>query len=67
MKLKAIGRIVSMKGAPEVVLDKCVCMIGPNGIRPLTDDDRKTILAIADGMADRALRVLAFAWKPMER
>ena len=55
-----------MKGAPEVVLDKCVCMIASNGIKPLTNVDRKAILSIADSMADRALRVLAFAWKPMD-
>ncbi len=62
---KGTGRIVSMKGAPEVVLDKCVCIIDSNCIRPLTDVDRKAILSIADGMANRALRVLALAWKPM--
>jgi Ca2+-transporting ATPase len=59
------GRIVSMKGAPEVVLGRCAAIIGPNGIRPLTDDDRKMILAASDSMAEHALRVLALAWKPI--
>lgn len=59
------GRIVSMKGAPEVVLGRCAAIIGPNGIRPLTDDDRKMILAASDSMAEHALRVLALAWKPL--
>ena len=40
---EGIGRIVSIKGAPEVVLDKCVCMIGSDGIKPLTNVDRKAI------------------------
>ena len=56
-----VGRIASMKGAPEVVLGRCVSLVGPNGIKPMTDIDRKLILARADGMADRALRVLAMA------
>ena len=56
-----VGRIVSLKGAPEVVLGRCVGLISPNGIKPMTDIDHKLILARADGMADRALRVLAMA------
>jgi len=59
------GRMVSLKGAPEVVLDRCACTTDPNGIRPMSYEDRKKIYAIADVMADRALRVLAFAWKPL--
>jgi len=59
------GRIISMKGAPEVVLGRCMSLVSPNGIKPMTDIDRKLILARADGMADRALRVLALAWKPV--
>ncbi|MCJ7443584.1 MAG: cation-translocating P-type ATPase [Methanotrichaceae archaeon] len=61
------GLIAAMKGAPEVVLNSCIYIAGPNGIRTLTDDDREKILSISDGMAERALRVLAFAWKPMGR
>jgi Ca2+-transporting ATPase len=59
------GRIVSMKGAPEAVLDKCTSIAHAGGVRPLTDEDKKAILARADGMANRALRVLAFAGKPL--
>jgi len=40
----SVGRIVSMKGAPEVVLRRCVGLISPNGIKPMTDIDRKLIL-----------------------
>lgn len=59
------GSMVSMKGAPEVVLDRCACITDLNGIRPIADEDRKKILEIANVMADHALRVLAFAWKPI--
>lgn len=68
------GIFVAMKGAPEVVLDRCTCITHPDGIKPLTDEDRLEICKIADDMADKALRVLAFAWRhiidtdnPLER
>ena len=60
-----VGRTASMKGAPEVVLGRCVSLVSPNGIKPMTEADRKLILAKADDMADHALRVLALAWKPV--
>lgn len=65
-KSESEGLVVAMKGAPEVVLDQCSCILNSEGIRPLTDEDRKEILAAADGMAERALRVLAMAWKDLE-
>jgi Ca2+-transporting ATPase len=63
---KEKGRILSMKGAPEIVLGKCISIAGPNGIETLTEEDRKEILGTADRMADRALRVLAFAWRSLD-
>lgn len=62
-QIEGEGRIVSVKGAPEVVLDRCSRIVHAGGVRPLTEEDRRGILAIADGMAGRALRVLAFAGK----
>ncbi|MDD1757913.1 MAG: HAD-IC family P-type ATPase, partial [Methanotrichaceae archaeon] len=59
------GLTAAMKGAPEVVLNSSIYIASPNGIRLLTEEDRKKILTIADDMAKRALRVLAFAWKPV--
>jgi len=59
------GYIVSMKGAPEVVLSHCTKTTTPNGTKTLTDEDRRSILAAADDMAENALRVLALAWKPI--
>ncbi|MFB3766321.1 MAG: cation-translocating P-type ATPase [Methanotrichaceae archaeon] len=60
------GIIAAMKGAPEMVLNRCSFILCPSGIRPFTDDDRTEILASADNMAERALRVLAMAWKEIE-
>jgi len=59
------GYIVSMKGAPEVVLSRCAQTMSPNGTRPLSEEDKRSILAEADQMAENALRVLALAWKPI--
>lgn len=59
------GYIVSMKGAPEVVLSHCTKTTSPNGTKTLTEEDRRSILAEADEMAENALRVLALAWKPI--
>lgn len=59
------GYIVSMKGAPEVVLSHCTEITSPNGTRTLTVEDKRAILAEADEMAANALRVLALAWKPI--
>jgi Ca2+-transporting ATPase len=65
-EMQGVGRIVSMKGAPEAVLSRCTRIIHADGLSPLTKEDRKMILARADGMAGGALRVLAFAGKSLE-
>lgn len=61
------GLVVSMKGAPEVVLSRCSSIIHAGGVRPITEEDRRSILKRADDMASRALRVLAFAGKMQNR
>ena len=51
------------KGALDSVLDRCNRIIVDNKIRPLTENDKQDILQANDEMSDRALRVLAFAYK----
>lgn len=60
------GFEVSMKGAPEMVLERCTFIADSQGIKPMTDEDRMTVRAASDDMAKRAMRVLALAWKHME-
>ncbi len=60
------GLVVAVKGAPEVVLERCTCILDLGGVRPITKEDHGTILAAADSMAEKAMRVLALAWKPMD-
>ena len=59
--------LVYTKGAPEVLLARCVAEKQKVGVVPLTTERRQEILAIAAGMADRALRVLAHAWREFEQ
>jgi Ca2+-transporting ATPase len=59
------GIIAAVKGAPEVILDRCSSVIGSDGIHPLKDEDRERIMKSSDEMALRALRVLGLAWRPL--
>lgn len=58
------GRMVYVKGAPDMLLEKCV-KISVNGeIRDLNEADKKEIAAKNTEFASEALRVLAYAYKP---
>lgn len=55
--------LVATKGAPDQLL-KRITQIEDNGsIRPITDDDKKAILATNKSLAKQALRVLMMAYK----
>lgn len=59
------GRVFAfMKGAPEVVLERCNRILIDGVEKELSEEERKHFLGIAREMAERALRVLAFAYKP---
>ena len=59
-------QFASMKGAPAVVLDSCSNYPAKDGkINVLDDEKRREFLQINEEMASRALRVLAFAEKPL--
>ena len=61
------GKIIQFtKGAPDEILKKCTTALIGGKIVPLTDDIRADILAANKGMADKALRVLAGAQKPLD-
>jgi Ca2+-transporting ATPase len=54
-------RTACMKGAPELVLERCTHVMEDSGPRPLEPADRAAILAANEGMAKDALRVLGLA------
>jgi P-type Ca2+ transporter type 2C len=60
------GRIdVVTKGAPDALLVRCTHERVAGEVRPLTDARRAEIGAEVDRLADRALRTLAVAYRPL--
>jgi len=58
-------RVAFTKGAPDVVLDRCVAERAGGAVRVLTADRREQIRDQIDALADRALRTLAVAYRPL--
>jgi len=58
-------KIAYMKGAPEIVLERCTKVYMNGKARRLTSETRKKILAINEAMAVQALRNLGFAYKEL--
>lgn len=56
-------RVSFLKGSADVVLEKCGFVLTEKGIMSLTNAEKKKIALAVDGMASRALRTLAFAYK----
>jgi Ca2+-transporting ATPase len=56
-------KMAFMKGAPEVVLDKCSHILADGEIRELGGKARSEILKANEEMAQAALRVLGFAYR----
>ena len=54
------------KGAPEVVLPLCDCLEHEGQVGPLAESDRLAFEQAQQAMADRGLRVLAFACKRLD-
>ncbi|HEY7716955.1 MAG TPA: cation-translocating P-type ATPase [Candidatus Binatia bacterium] len=52
-----------VKGAPEVILDRCSFFLNGDQVTALDDHERKKILAANESMATEALRVLAIAYR----
>jgi Ca2+-transporting ATPase len=56
---------VFVKGAPEMVLEKCTHILAKGKIRLITDTDRKFIAKQNDMYANKAMRNLAYAYKEL--
>ncbi len=59
------GYIVVVKGAPDLVLQRCSMLQTDDGPTPMSDVMRQEILDANAGLASDALRVLAVAYRPM--
>lgn len=51
------------KGAPDVLLERCVAIRCQDKIRTMTDEERSKIASVNSEFAKNGLRVLAFAYK----
>jgi len=59
------SKIAYMKGAPEIVLERCTEIYTNGKVRKLTDKTRRQILAVNEAMAVQALRNLGFAYREL--
>jgi len=55
------------KGAPDQLLKNCTHIQCQGEVRPLNDQDRETLLAANNELADKAMRVLGAAYRPLEK
>ena len=51
------------KGAPDILIDRCECILTENGVRKITPADKNAITAENDKLSGSALRVLGFAYR----
>ncbi|MGQ9530216.1 MAG: cation-translocating P-type ATPase, partial [Candidatus Bathycorpusculaceae bacterium] len=58
-------KMAFMKGAPEIVLERCTKILSKGKVRKITQEDREKILKINEAMAMQALRNLGFAYKEL--
>jgi len=56
-------KIAYMKGAPEIVLEKCARVLKNGKVSKLSENDRANILKVNEAMARQALRNLGFAFR----
>ncbi len=59
--------VLFTKGSPELILERCEFYQQGKRVHPLTQEQREQVLRGNNGMAKRALRVLGFAYKPLEQ
>jgi len=59
------GQVLYCKGAPEVVLPLCTRAAMNGGRVAFLDDVAATFRTAAEAMAEKGLRVLAFAWREL--
>jgi magnesium-transporting ATPase (P-type) len=59
------GQVLYCKGAPEVVLARCARVAMDGGSVEFSADLAVTFRTAAEGMAEKGLRVLAFAWREL--
>jgi len=65
-QMKDGRRMAFMKGAPEVVLERCSRIAEDDGVKELGEIEKARILEVNQEMAQKALRVLAVAYRELQ-
>jgi len=60
-------KVAFMKGAPEIVLEKCAYVLKDGKEKGLTRKKKREILRINEGMASEALRILGMAYRKITK
>jgi len=58
--------VAFVKGAPDLLIERCTHILTAEGARPLDDSQRSQVLAANEAMSSRALRVLGAAYRPLD-
>ena len=62
------GRMAYCKGAPDVLLERCAARLTPDGRTEALDDEHRRLIGEANAsLAQRALRVLAVAYRSVDQ
>ncbi len=59
------GTVAFIKGAPEMIIQRCTQMQRNGGVAPLTLKERAEVMEANEKMTGEAMRVLAMAYKPL--
>lgn len=59
--------LLMTKGAIDVILDRTIHILTPDGVREITDEDKREINRVNSEFSSNGLRVLAFAFKKLEK
>lgn len=64
---KSKKKMVFTKGAPEMLLEKCTKVYDNGKVRNFTLSEKNNVLERNKDLAEQALRVIGFAYKPFEK
>ena len=59
------GKMALVKGAPDMLLEKCSYILWDGKVVPFTGTFRQKVQAANEGMARNALRVLGLAYRDL--
>jgi Ca2+-transporting ATPase len=66
LRRKGDSHVAFVKGAPDILLSNCTSVEENQNVLPLDGKSREKIIKATAGLADKAMRVLAVAYREME-